>query len=141
MPCLTLAVLVGFYLANGKLPVEKDPAGALMTLLASADSGALLIGVAGVLVALGAALSSYGLTGHARALEQAALAIAGIALLIATGHGVEQPLTAAGIHAAAFLVGGILGLRWRNAALAHVATVLLLPATLSAHFRSVSSPI
>jgi hypothetical protein len=130
LPCLTLAVLVGFYLARGDLPAQSDPTHRLLTLFGSADSAALLVGVAAVLVGLGAFLALSGLAGQARALEWGGLSTAGTALLIATAHGFDRPLTAAVVHGAAALVGALLCLRWRSAGLAHVTVVLVVPATL-----------
>jgi hypothetical protein len=130
LPCLTLAVLVGFYLVRGNLPAPNDPTRALLTLFASADSGALLVGIAIVFVGLGAYLALVGLAGQALALEWGAVSAAGTALVIATAHGLDRPLIAAAVHGAAVLAGVLLCLRWRSAGLAHVTVVLVVPATL-----------
>jgi hypothetical protein len=130
LPCLTLAVLAAFYLATGALPASSDPTRALLTLFASADSGALLVGVAAVLVGLAAYLAAAGLAGQALALEWGAVSTAGTALLIATAHGFDRPLTAAAVHGAAALAGVLLCARWRSGGLAHVAVALVVPATL-----------
>ncbi len=130
LPCLTLAVLVGFYVVRGDLPAPNDPTRALLTVFASADSGALLVGIAAVLIGLGAFLAVAGLGGQALVLEWGAVSAAGTALVIATAHGLDQPLTAAAVHGIAVVAGVLLGLRWRSAGLAHVTLVLVVPATL-----------
>jgi hypothetical protein len=106
VPCLALAVLVAFHLAAGRLPVPDDPSATLLRLLSSADSAAVLAALAALLVGVAAGLPGT-LADHARALEAAGVALAGVALVVVTGHGPDRPLTAAGVHAACFALGAL----------------------------------
>jgi hypothetical protein len=149
VPCLALAVLVAFHLAAGRLPVAEDPAGTLLRLLVSADSGAVLAGLAALFMGLALALPAA-LSDHALAFKSAALALGGAALIVVTGHGPDRPLTAAGVHLACFAVGALASVAtsptrqigegeksslvsasglW-DGALAHLACALLIPGTL-----------
>jgi hypothetical protein len=130
VPCLSLAALVGFYLAGGRLPASEDPGGTLVRLLSGADSGLVLAGVMAALAILGGWLRGKGAADQARVLGWGALAVGGTALVIVTAHAPGRPLTAAAVHGACMLVGLAAGVGWRSSALTHLAGALLLPATL-----------
>jgi hypothetical protein len=132
LPCLVLAVLLcaQFVSVGWDLPAEEPAAAWLAGQLVSARSGLVLAGLAAVLTSVSLLLGRW--RGRAEALPfvLATVAVGALALVVATGHGLEQPLAAAAVHVLVGLAALGASLRAGRHALAQVGAWLLLPAAL-----------
>jgi hypothetical protein len=132
LPCLVLAVLLGvqFVAAGWDVPVGESATAWLLAQLVSARSGLVLAALAGTLVSALLVLGRRLEGEQALPWRMAALATGLLALAIATGHGPEQPLTAASVHVLVGLAALGASLRTGRRALAQAGAWLLLPAAL-----------
>jgi hypothetical protein len=128
LPCLALAVLLAAQLTptGWVVPADESAGAWLATQLVSAPSALVLACFAAVVTPMCLGLGRdqalpFGLT---------ACALAGLALVVATGHGMEQPLTATAVHVLVAAAAVLSSIRVARHALAHIGAWLLLPAGL-----------
>ncbi|MCI0705764.1 MAG: hypothetical protein L0241_32285 [Planctomycetia bacterium] len=131
IPLLAFAAVLGFHgiVGNWIEPAEVGAEDWLRTQLASAESGAVLVGFALVLALLSELLARRGsLQSVSYALG--GVGVAAIGLFQVSLHGIEQPAIAASAHAVVALGLLISNYRWERRALALVGLYLILTATL-----------
>ncbi len=125
IPCLALAVVTGYHLAVGNL-ADAD----LARLLATPESGAVLVGFAALTAALGEALFRLGRPGDAVSYSLATVGAGAFGLLAVTAGGIHRPGLAAATTAACAALALAENLRWRRPALEYAGLGLAVAASL-----------